>query len=147
MNDRNYNPNQTYNYDPNRGPNQNPNYRPEAKSIATNIILSIITCGIYAFYWMYTLNEDMAVLVGRPPRMSGGMVILLSIVTCGIYEFIWMYNMGQDVDEIKNRLKIPSSNTSIVYLLLSIFGFSIVSLGLMQNEVNSVVTGRYGYYQ
>ncbi|MBO4276922.1 MAG: DUF4234 domain-containing protein [Clostridia bacterium] len=130
--------------------NQNGNYYPPAnlpavKNIAVAIILSIVTCGIYAFYWMYTLNDDVAALTGRAPRQSGGLVVLLTIVTFGIYGIIWMYNEGQDIDEIKNRMGVPSSNTGIIYLVLSLLGFSIVALALMQNEVNNVVSGRYNY--
>jgi len=36
----------------------------EQKSIALCIILSLITCGIYGLYWMYTLTEDVNAISG-----------------------------------------------------------------------------------
>ena len=50
---------------------------------------------------------------------------------------------GQKVDELKQRNGLMSSSTGLMYLLLSIFGLGIVSMALLQNEVNAVAEGRY----
>lgn len=116
-----------------------PPLRPvQGRSLAVCIILSLVTCGIYGIYWLYVLQEDMNALTGRQD-MSGGMVILLSIVTCGIYSYIWAWQMGEKVDGIKTARGIPSSNSGLVYLLLSIFGLGIVTYALIQNEINNAV--------
>lgn len=137
---------QTYQQPPYQQPAQPP-YQPPAqpplrpvqgRSLAVCIILTIVTCGIYGLYWLYMLQEDMNALTGRQD-MSGGMVILLSIVTCGIYSYIWAWQMGEKVDSIKTARGIPSSNSGIVYLLLSIFGLGIVTYSLIQNEINQAV--------
>lgn len=117
-------------------------YRPPNRSIALCIILSIVTCGIYAYYWMYKLNEEMGKVSGRT-EMNGGLVILLSIVTCGIYLFIWEFQQGQKVDELKTKNGLASSSTNVIYLVLAIFGLSMVSMALEQNELNAVAEGRY----
>lgn len=115
---------------------------PQSRNLAMCIILSVVTCGIYGLYWLYTLNEDMGYISGRK-EMSGGMVILLSIITCGIYSFIWNYQQGQKVDELKTKNGLPSSSTGILYLVLSLLGLAIVNYALMQNEINAVAEGRY----
>ncbi len=117
-------------------------YVPTKRELVTCIILSLVTCGIYMYYWMYKLNDDMGGISGRQ-EMSSGMVVLLSIVTCGIYAMIWSYQQGQKVDELKKRNGLSTDNTALVYLLLTIFGFSIITVALMQNEVNGVAEGRY----
>lgn len=140
-NQQNYNFNQPFDSNATRQGGFFTGYRPTKRELITCIILSIVTCGIYSFYWLYVLNEDMGGVSGRK-EMSSGMVVLLSIVSCSIYMYIWMYQQGQKIDELKQRNGVASSNTSIVYLLLSIFGLGIVSFALMQNELNGVAEGR-----
>lgn len=110
----------------------------EQKNIALCIILSLITCGIYGLYWLYTLNEDAKTLSNDVNGTSGGIVILLGIVTCGIYTWYWMYKQGDRIDQAKSMRGVPSSNSGILYLILSIVGLSIVSYALMQNEINNL---------
>lgn len=111
----------------------------EKKNIALCIVFSIITCGIYAIYWMYTLTEDTKKITNNPTDTSGGMVILFSLITCGIYSWYWLYKQGDRIDHEKQSRGIPSSNSGLIWILLGIFGLSIVSYALMQNEINDLV--------
>ncbi len=107
------------------------------RNIGTCILLSIVTCGIYLYYWLYCLSDDLNTASGIHDT-TGGMVVLLSIVTCGIYLWFWLYKAGEKVDAIRARRGMPGANSSLVYLLLGIFGFSIISVALIQNELNAV---------
>ncbi len=109
----------------------------QKRSIAVCIILSIITCGIYGIYWYICLNNDTNT-ASNTFGTSGGMVVLLTLVTCGIYGFYWAFKQGEKLDAAKNSRGIPSSNSGILYLILSLFGFSIVAWALMQNELNKL---------
>lgn len=113
-------------------------YGPQKQNIALCIILSIVTCGIYMYYWLYRMTEDTKLLNNDPNATSGGMVVLLSLVTCGIYLYYWMYKQGESIDAAKNARGVASSNSGILYLILSLVGLSIVSLALMQNEINTM---------
>jgi hypothetical protein len=108
------------------------------RSIVTCILLSIVTCGIYLYVWLFNLNEDMRRVTGDTNGPSGGVVILLSLVTCGIYMIYWMYKQGDAIDRIKAARGLPNGNTGILYLVLSIFGLSIVSMALLQDELNKM---------
>ena len=112
--------------------------RIEQKNIAVCIILSIITCGIYGYYWLYTLTEDMKTLSGDTTGASGGMAIILTIVTCGIYQLYWMYKQGERLDTVKTQRGLPSSNSGIIYLILSLVAMYIISYALIQNEINKL---------
>jgi hypothetical protein len=101
------------------------------RSIATAIILSILTCGIYTIFWMVGLNNDVQRTNGENP--DGVTVILLSIITCGIYGLIWNYRMGTKIEQAGGR------NEGLVYLLLSVFGLGLVSLALMQVAYNDLL--------
>ena len=101
------------------------------KNIAVCIILSIVTCGIYGIYWLYTLNEYARTAAPDEWSTTGVMVILLSIVTCGIYSLYWNYKMG------KVFMRVNGGNdNSIMFILLSLFGLSIVNLAIMQSDIN-----------
>ena len=111
------------------------------RSIATCIILSIVTCGIYGIYWFVCMVNDLNTASKCPQDTSGGMVFLLSIVTCGIYMIYWLYKSGDKINYIRQRNGATTdNNTGLLYMLLAIFGLSIVSWCLMQNELNNVAT-------
>ena len=72
-------------------------------------------------------------------RHIGGLVILLSIVTCGIYMLYWYYKAGGKVNKIQYLDgRSQDSSLGILYLLLALFGLSIISLALIQSELNKV---------
>ena len=41
----------------------------EKRSIATCIVLSIVTLGIYMFYWMYKLHVETHAVAGETPTV------------------------------------------------------------------------------
>lgn len=111
----------------------------QKRSIATCIILTIITCGIYGLYWFVVLADDTNRLLEDPQNQtSGGTALLLSIITCNIYGLYWMYKQGEKIDRIKTARGMYSSNSGILYLILSLVGFSIISYALMQDELNKL---------
>lgn len=107
------------------------------RNIAVCIILSIVTCGIYGLYWLACLNNDTNT-ASNTFGTSGGMVVLLTIVTCNIYGIYWAFKQGEKIDAAKASRGIPSSNSGILYLILSLFGLGIVGWALMQNEINKM---------
>jgi len=62
-----------------------------------------------------------------------GMELLFSLL-CGIYFIYWNYKMGKRIAQARSS----SSDDSILYLVLSIFGLGIVSLAIMQSNLNSI---------
>lgn len=110
----------------------------EKRNIATAIILSIITCGIYGIVWFIKLNDEINLVSNHSEDMSGGMAFLLTLVTCGIYSYVWCYKMGEKLDEVAANKGMPVQSRSIVYLVLSLFGLGIVSYCLMQDSLNKM---------
>ena len=108
----------------------------QKRSIALCIVLSVVTCGIYALYWLYCLAEDTNRVASRQGAASGGMVLLLSIVTCGIYEFYWLYRAGEELDRLRTDRGGLQGHLGLLYMLLAIFGLGIISYALMQSELN-----------
>ena len=108
----------------------------EKRSIGICILLSIVTFGIYMFYWIYKLHEETHAVAGEAPDISGGLVILLTIVTFGIYGIYWCYKQGERIDKIHAMRGVPAGNNAVLYLVLGIF-IAIVAYALMQNELNT----------
>lgn len=118
------------------------------RDLALYIILSIVTCGIFALAWMVMLANDLRELANEQDSMSGGMVVFLSIITCGIYALVWYYQAGKSVTKAKAMRNMQCDNSlEVIYLLLGFFGLGIVSMALIQNEVNQIfdATGGMGY--
>jgi len=109
------------------------------RDIAISVVLSIVTCGIYGIYWFVVLTDDIAEASGDH-SISGATAFLLTLVTCNIYGIYWAYRMGQQLTVAKtNRgMTVSSSELSTLYLLLQLFGLSIVNYCMMQNELNNL---------
>lgn len=138
---QNSNPNTGQNYNYSQGPQGGQPYVQPGhpgivpRSIPLCILFTLITCGIYGIYWMIKMNDEINLLAGEPNATSGVMVFLFSIITCGIYSFYWLYKMGERCD----RIKRVNGNSGILYLVLALFGLSIVSYCLMQDTINKTV--------
>lgn len=105
------------------------------RNIVACILLSAFTCGIYYLYWIYKLNEELNELTGQDQYTKSVFVIILTIFTCGIYGWYWSFKMGRRCEEIKGT----SSNLGPIYLILSIIGFKIIALALMQDTINKTI--------
>ena len=116
--------------------------RVSPRSIPLYIILSIVTCGIFAIYWLVCLVNDLNTTAGTFNDTTGGVVLVLTIVTCGIYGIYWMYKAGEKVSLIKARRGQPTGNDAILYLILQLLGFGIINYCLIQNEINQTVTAQ-----
>lgn len=107
------------------------------RNIVTCILLSIVTCGIYGLYWFITLTDD-ASRANDDPSFTGVKAFLLTLVTCGIYNIYWNYKIGKEMFEANQKRGIQTSDNSILYLVLGLFGFGIVTYCLVQNELNVI---------
>lgn len=107
------------------------------RSIVTAILLTILTCGIYSLYWFVVLTNDMNKASGRLSDTNGGMALLFSLLTCGIYTYYWAYKLGEKRDIVAGE----NASSSLVYLVLSIFGFGIIAYALAQDAINKAVEG------
>ena len=107
------------------------------RSIATCIILTIVTCGIYGIIWLISMVNDVNTICNDDKSsQSGAVVFLLSIVTCGIYLLIWMYQAGGRMKTASDKYGMNISDNSLLYILLSFFGLSLVAYALLQSDIN-----------
>lgn len=106
----------------------------QQRSIATVIILSIVTCGIYFYYWMYVTMRDINTYLEIADMDSG--IELLICIFCSPYIIYWFYKYAQRISEAQLKNNLAASDDAVVCLILAIFGLSVVSVGIMQSNLN-----------
>ena len=102
------------------------------RNIVTCIILSLITCGIYAIYWAIMLAKE-AVSV-KDPADSG----VLEIVLLLCLPFLGFFLAEKKMAEGCAAKGIAHDDRSIIYLILGILGLGIVNFCMMQNDLNGL---------
>ncbi|KAF1300173.1 DUF4234 domain-containing protein [Enterococcus sp. JM9B] len=106
------------------------------RSILSVIVLSIITCGIYFFVWMYQTTRNLNEYT-NDYRLSPGTVILLTIITCGIYGIYWWYRINDLFIKAQQKVgyKVYNDN-KVLFIVLSLFGLNIVNMAILQSDLN-----------
>lgn len=99
------------------------------------ILLSIITLGIYAIYWMYLLIKNVRILKQHDSSCTGE---ILCFFLVPFYSLYWWYTRGNDVKNLLEEREYRISSTGTLYLVLSIFGLGIVAAAIMQNDFNAL---------
>ena len=108
----------------------------EERNIVVYLLLTLVTCGIFGIYWLVVMLKDIATTSGED--INPWMVILLSIITCGIYGIYFSYQMGKYMVKAGENYNVKIEDNSILYLILTIFGFGIVTYCLVQNDLNTI---------
>lgn len=121
---------------------ETPVYTTRTRDIAPAIILSIVTCGIYMLYWLYTMANDSNEILranGMKEGPSAPVVLLLSIVTCGIYTLVFYWQVSKQLSEVPTKGNYLVQDNSVISLILAIIGLSIVSMAIIQDEMNGIL--------
>ena len=58
------------------------------------LLLTLLTCGLYCFYFMYVVTEEVNRYTGRNEQSPMGDVVL-TIITCGLWDVFWDYKIGK----------------------------------------------------
>lgn len=94
------------------------------------LLLSIVTCGIYTFVYLYQVTKDLNTMAGNDGHtVDPTMVVVLSIVTCGIYTYWWYYQMGNRIQRMGNANNIMVEENGTTYLMWMLIGIVICGLG------------------
>lgn len=114
------------------------------EKIGLSVFLSIITCGIYGIVWMASLVKNIHRIQNKSDSIVKEMLCLIFVP---IYPIIWWYTRGESVKESFGEYGLTAKGNGTVYLILAIFGLSIVSQGIMQSDFNSFEAKTFSYSQ
>lgn len=101
------------------------------RSLLLFIVLSIVTCGIYSFWFIYTISQDVNTACQGDGDNTTGLVayIILSYITCGLYSWYWLYRLGNRLQSNAYRYGITITENGTTVLLWAIFGSLLCGLG------------------
>lgn len=109
----------------------------DTRPIATAIILTIVTCGIYGLFWLYWISRDLRNYLGRTD-VSPGTELLLCIL-CFPYAIYWVYKSTKLVQEAQKKVGIETTeDKTVLNIILAVFGLVIVSMAIIQDDLNAV---------
>lgn len=108
-------------------------YEFEYRSVGLCIFLSIITCGIYFFYWFVRIVKQVKEFHGD--YSSCAKEVWLNILV-PFYGWYWLYTRNKQMylDAYNRGGRMKDSSASC--LLLAIFRLGLISYAVMQNNMN-----------
>ena len=104
-----------------------PNMTIEPRDIILPILLTFLTCGLYALYWQYKLTNEIHALSGKPQTTSGGMAVFYTIITFTFYGYYWLYKIGKELSLLRqekdlNPDSVSNSTYNKVIIVVTILG-------------------------
>ena len=104
------------------------------------VLLSIVTFGLYLFFWKRHQMKVLNSWLGRQEH-SFWKWLLLSLLSCGLYTLYHEYKTGRDINEIQRRMGWPEAHgLGILSLLATLFGAGLLSVVLQQEAINKFYT-------
>ena len=103
------------------------------RNIVMDLLLTLITCGLYNFYIQYVqINAVNDIL--KTPKYSFIMWLLLTLVTCGMYHIYHEYIMTRD---LVDAFPTPSGSMEpVVSIILTVMGLPFIADAIQQNMIN-----------
>lgn len=102
------------------------------RNIVTALILYFITCGIYGLYWAVMTAREAVYF--KDPADDGLLEILLCIFLPCVGHFLTEKKFAEGCA----AKGIAHQDNSIIYLILGLVGLPIVSLCMLQNDLNKI---------
>jgi hypothetical protein len=116
------------------------------RSAITIILLSIVTCGIYMYYWLYKTMEDINNASGEK-RFDSTLMLILCIFISPVMFYVW-YKIDKELNQLSAREGLHYEEKFIMWLLLSLVcGVgAFLMLFNVTDALNSIWARRSGGY-
>ena len=103
----------------------------EKRSLLKLILLSIITFGIYGFYYVYKMAQDTNLMCEGDGKKTSGLlkVVLLSIITLGIYGLVWSCLLSNRLYANAPRYGVTLKGSSTSVILRMTIGSFLFGIG------------------
>ncbi|MDO5014663.1 MAG: DUF4234 domain-containing protein [Clostridia bacterium] len=103
------------------------------RDIVLNVILSIVTFGIYGIYWAYTLATESS----RADDENESTVVIVLLML--LVPFVGVYFCEKKLVSACEKIGMKHEDMSLILLLISILGFPIVGFIILQDTLNKIV--------
>ena len=101
------------------------------RSLLKYILFTLLTCGIYSFFFVHSLAKDVNEMCREDNDKVGGLFayIVLSMLTCGLYSIYWEYKIANRLQANAPRYGIFISESGSTVLLWTLVGMLLCGLG------------------
>lgn len=101
------------------------------RSLLTFILLSVVTCGIYGYYFIYKMAHDINIACEGDGEVTNGLVayIILSWITCGLYSVWWVYKLGNRLAANAPRYGLSFQENGTTLLIWNFLGALVCGIG------------------
>ena len=105
-------------------------------------VLTIVTCGVYYFYWQYVTTEELKNATGRED-LNPVMDLLLTLLCCGFYSIFVQYRNAQVVHESFARAGQQHEDKSTFILIMHALSVlngvtGMIAMMMLQDEYNKL---------
>ena len=107
------------------------------------VVLIFLTLGIYYYVWIYKTSKFINQRSGKDQFSPGAETALCLFVP--FYFLYWLFKESKNIYEISLRQNINTGDLSVPNLILGLFGFSIIAVPLMQNQINKLYLPQASY--
>ncbi len=104
------------------------------RSVASVVILTIITCGIYGCYWAYVTCQDLQAESGES-KIPPVAILLLYLFVSPAGGALLGYDCNTTINAIKAKRGLPQKDNNVLWIVLGAI-FSVITIGLIQDEIN-----------
>ena len=100
------------------------------RSLVAYVLLTMLTCGLYAYYFIYSVAQDMNEMC-QDDEETGGLLffILLSVVTCGLYGLYWEYKLANRLQRNAPIYGLTFTENGTTVILWRLLGALICFVG------------------
>ena len=109
----------------------------EKRGVATVVVFSILTCGIYMVYWTYVTCQAL-----QQQGKKTSIPVILTTLMMLFFSSVGGLLLGMDADDNINAIKemhgMPKADNKILWMLLGFF-IPVVTIALVQSEINSMI--------
>ena len=108
------------------------------------LLLCFVTCGLYYFYYMYAVTDEVNRYTGRNEQSPMG-DIFLTILTCGAWDIYWDYRIGKRTADMCRSAGITPIDNAVLYVVLDVVGVGLLNVYFQQDLLNKVWAARPPY--
>lgn len=113
----------------------------EETNIVRSVLLYIFSLGLYFYRWGERMCKKIRLLNGESANCTGEVLCLMFVP---IYPIYWIYTRSKKITQSAQNAGFRVEDKSIINMVLSLFGLSIVSYVFMEQDLNTIAKGLSG---
>lgn len=108
-------------------------------------VLTLVTCGIYYFYWQFVTADELKRVTGRED-LNPVLDLIITLLCCGFWGIYVQYRNVQVVHQVfearGQRHEDRAAFVLILHALAVLNGFTgLFAMMIVQDELNKLATG------